>query len=82
MWQVRLLSLLRHPNVAQFMGAVVHPEMVAIVSEFARRRCLYHQIHELKADIDPKKLLEMAKDVARGGLPPEGKRCSKRWVVT
>jgi serine/threonine protein kinase len=67
-FQVGLLSWLRHPNIVLFMGTVVHPDLLAIVSEFVPRGSLFRQIHELRSNIAPKQLLEMAKDVARGVL--------------
>ena len=43
--QVQLMSRLRHPNIVLFMGAVIQPTQLAIVSEFVPRGSLFRLLH-------------------------------------
>eukprot|EP00967_Tisochrysis_lutea_P006757 scaffold8033_cov15-Tisochrysis_lutea.AAC.1 len=60
------MSRLRHPNIVLFLGAVIQPTQLAIVSEFVPRGSLFRLLHRSRAHIEPKRLLLMAMDIARG----------------
>lgn len=64
--EVSIMSRLRHPNVVLFLGAVVQPPQLAIVTEFMPRGSLFRILHRAKVDIDPKRRLAMAMDIAKG----------------
>ncbi|PKI67921.1 hypothetical protein CRG98_011517 [Punica granatum] len=57
---------LRHPNVVLFMGAVTRPPHLSIITEFLPRGSLYRIIHRPHCQIDEKRRIKMALDVARG----------------
>eukprot|EP00878_Enallax_costatus_P017272 GHUV01018140.1.p1 GENE.GHUV01018140.1~~GHUV01018140.1.p1 ORF type:complete len:339 (+),score=92.76 GHUV01018140.1:890-1906(+) len=60
------MARLRHPNVVLFMGAVMQANQLAIVTQFIPRGSLFRLLHRSKADLDPRRRLQMALDVARG----------------
>nr|AGY55072.1 mitogen-activated protein kinase kinase kinase [Dunaliella salina] len=64
--EVNLMSHLRHPNIVLFMGAVIQPTQLAIVSEFVPRGSFFKLLHCTHAHIHPRRLLLMALDIARG----------------
>ncbi|GFH25143.1 mitogen activated protein kinase kinase kinase 3, partial [Haematococcus lacustris] len=64
--EVSILSRVRHPNVVLFMGAVVQPPELAIVTEFVPRGSLFRLLHHSKAVLDPSRRLTMAIDVTKG----------------
>ncbi|KNA14796.1 hypothetical protein SOVF_104290 [Spinacia oleracea] len=64
--EVRIMRRLRHPNVVLFMGAVTRPPHLSIVSEFLPRGSLYRILHRPNCQIDEKRRIKMALDVARG----------------
>ncbi|KAJ8452509.1 hypothetical protein Cgig2_000098 [Carnegiea gigantea] len=64
--QVRIMRRLRHPNVVLFMGAVTRPPNLSIVTEFLPRGSLYRILHRPNCQIDEKRRIKMALDVARG----------------
>lgn len=66
--EVSIMSRLRHPNVVLFLGAVVQPPQLAIVTEFMPRGSLFRLLHRARngADVDPKRRLAMALDIAKG----------------
>ncbi|KAL8150584.1 hypothetical protein V2J09_020392 [Rumex salicifolius] len=64
--EVRIMKKLRHPNVVLFMGAVTHPPNLSIVTEFLPRGSLYRLIHRPNNQLDERRRLRMAFDVARG----------------
>ncbi|XP_042517650.1 serine/threonine-protein kinase EDR1-like [Macadamia integrifolia] len=64
--EVRIMSRLRHPNVVLFMGAVTRPPNLSIVTEFLPRGSLYRILHRPNCQIDEKRRIKMALDVARG----------------
>lgn len=64
--EVRIMRRLRHPNVVLFMGAVTRPPNLSIVTEFLPRGSLYRIIHRPLFQIDEKRRIKMALDVARG----------------
>uniref|UniRef100_A0A2P2KC80 non-specific serine/threonine protein kinase n=1 Tax=Rhizophora mucronata TaxID=61149 RepID=A0A2P2KC80_RHIMU len=64
--EVRIMRRLRHPNVVLFMGAVTRPPNLSIISEFLPRGSLYRIIHRPNCQIDEKRRIKMALDVARG----------------
>ncbi|GAB4855422.1 Serine/threonine-protein kinase edr1 [Ancistrocladus abbreviatus] len=64
--EVRIMRRLRHPNVVMFMGAVTRPPNLSIVTEFLPRGSLYRILHRPNCQIDEKRRIKMALDVARG----------------
>ncbi|EEF49716.1 map3k delta-1 protein kinase, putative [Ricinus communis] len=64
--EVRIMRRLRHPNVVLFMGAVTRPPNLSIISEFLPRGSLYRILHRPHCQIDEKRRIKMALDVARG----------------
>ncbi|KAI8022086.1 Serine/threonine-protein kinase EDR1 [Camellia lanceoleosa] len=64
--EVRIMRRLRHPNVVLFMGAVTRPPNLSIVTEFLPRGSLYRIIHRPNCQIDEKRRIKMALDVAKG----------------
>jgi hypothetical protein len=66
------MARLRHPNVVLFMGAVMQAHQLAIVTQFIPRGSLFRLLHRSKADLDPRRRLQMALDIARGGRAAAG----------
>ncbi|KAG8391010.1 hypothetical protein BUALT_Bualt01G0143500 [Buddleja alternifolia] len=64
--EVRIMRRLRHPNVVLFMGAVTRAPNLSIVTEFLPRGSLYRIIHRPHCQIDEKRRIKMALDVAKG----------------
>ncbi|XP_038878665.1 serine/threonine-protein kinase EDR1 isoform X1 [Benincasa hispida] len=64
--EVLIMRQLRHPNIVLFMGAVTRPPNLSIVTEFLPRGSLYRIIHRPHCQIDEKRRIKMALDVARG----------------
>ncbi|KAK3011260.1 hypothetical protein RJ639_010611 [Escallonia herrerae] len=76
--EVRIMRRLRHPNVVLFLGAVTRPPNLSIITEFLPRHVhsfsliilvsgsLYRIIHRPNCQIDEKRRIKMALDVARG----------------
>ncbi|TVU30621.1 hypothetical protein EJB05_22252 [Eragrostis curvula] len=64
--EVRIMRRLRHPNIVLFMGAVTRPPNLSIVSEYLPRGSLHRIIHRPNCEIDEKRRIKMALDVARG----------------
>ncbi|XVE62871.1 hypothetical protein DITRI_Ditri06bG0154700 [Diplodiscus trichospermus] len=64
--EVRIMRRLRHPNVVLFMGAVTRPPHLSIITEFLPRGSLYKILHRPHSQIDEKRRIKMALDVARG----------------
>ncbi|OMO96432.1 hypothetical protein COLO4_15253 [Corchorus olitorius] len=64
--EVRIMRRLRHPNVVLFMGAVTRPPNLSIITEFLPRGSLYKILHRPHCQIDEKRRIKMALDVARG----------------
>ncbi|XP_077230484.1 putative serine/threonine-protein kinase SIS8 isoform X2 [Tasmannia lanceolata] len=64
--EVRIMKRLRHPNVVLFMGAVTRAPNLSIVTEFLPRGSLYRLIHRPNNQLDERRRLRMALDVARG----------------
>ncbi|KAK4744239.1 hypothetical protein SAY87_010551 [Trapa incisa] len=64
--EVRIMRRLRHPNVVLFMGAVTRPPHLSIITEYLPRGSLYRIIHRPHCQIDEKRRIKMALDVARG----------------
>lgn len=64
--EIRIMMRLRHPNVLLFMGAVIEPPNLCIVTQFLPRGSLYRILHKSDAKIDATLRLKMAIDVARG----------------
>ncbi|CAO2047524.1 unnamed protein product [Urochloa humidicola] len=64
--EVRIMKRLRHPNVVLFMGAITRVPNLSIVTEFLPRGSLFRLIHRPNNQLDERKRLRMALDVARG----------------
>ncbi|RAL37980.1 hypothetical protein DM860_000674 [Cuscuta australis] len=65
--EVEIMLRLRHPNVVLFMGAVTRPPNLSILTEFLPRGSLYKLLHRSSPiEIDEKRRLRMAFDVAKG----------------
>ncbi|MCO5550891.1 hypothetical protein L7F22_004385 [Adiantum nelumboides] len=64
--EVRLMKRMRHPNVVLFMGAVMRAPNLSIVTEFLPRGSLYRLIHRSNSQLDERRRMRMALDVARG----------------
>nr|BAD02482.1 enhanced disease resistance 1 [Delphinium hybrid cultivar] len=64
--EVRIMRRLRHPNIVLFVGAVTRPPNLSIVSEFLPRGSLYRILHRPNCQIDEKRRIRMALDVAMG----------------
>ncbi|KAJ0981683.1 hypothetical protein J5N97_009938 [Dioscorea zingiberensis] len=64
--EVKIMRRLRHPNVVLFMGAVTRPPNLSIVSEFLPRGSLYRILHRPNCQIEEKRRIKMALDVAKG----------------
>ncbi|GMI84991.1 ENHANCED DISEASE RESISTANCE 1 [Hibiscus trionum] len=64
--EVRIMRRLRHPNVVLFMGAVTRPPNLSIITEFLPRGSLFKILHRPHSQIDEKRRIKMALDVARG----------------
>ncbi|CAL1382071.1 unnamed protein product [Linum trigynum] len=64
--EVRIMRRLRHPNVVLFMGAVTRPPNLSIITEFLPRGSLYRILHRPQCQIDERRRIRMALDVARG----------------
>ncbi|CAN1765009.1 Serine/threonine-protein kinase EDR1 [Linum perenne] len=64
--EVRIMRRLRHPNVVLFMGAVTRPPNLSIITEFLPRGSLYRILHRPHCQIDERRRIKMALDVARG----------------
>lgn len=66
--EVAIMKRLRHPNIVLFMGAVIQPPNLSIVTEYLSRGSLYRLLHKPGARemLDEKRRLSMAYDVAKG----------------
>ncbi|XP_050380166.1 serine/threonine-protein kinase EDR1 [Argentina anserina] len=64
--EVRIMRRLRHPNVVLFMGAITRSPNLSIITEFLPRGSLYRIIHRPHCQIEERRRLKMALDVARG----------------
>ena len=64
--EVQMLSSMRDPNILNFLGAVVEDNKCFIVTELMPRGSLYYVLNKHSIEIDPRRRLRMALDVARG----------------
>uniref|UniRef100_A0A5B7AI21 non-specific serine/threonine protein kinase n=1 Tax=Davidia involucrata TaxID=16924 RepID=A0A5B7AI21_DAVIN len=64
--EVEIMLRLRHPNVVLFMGAVTHPPNLSILTEFLPRGSLFKLLHRPNIQLDEKRRMRMALDVAKG----------------
>ncbi|CAK7352978.1 unnamed protein product [Dovyalis caffra] len=64
--EAEIMLRLRHPNVVLFMGAVTRPPNLSILTEFLPRGSLYRLLHRPNSQIDEKRRMRMAIDVAKG----------------
>ena len=65
--EVATLASLRHPNVLQFLGAVVDGPNLSIVTELMHKGSLFNLLHNhTEVELTPKLRLQMALDTAKG----------------
>ncbi|GKD14885.1 PAC motif-containing protein, partial [Tanacetum coccineum] len=64
--EVSLMKRLRHPNILLFMGAVTSPQHLGIVTEFLPRGSLFQVLQKNSTQLDWRRRLHMAMDIARG----------------
>ncbi|XP_078433899.1 protein kinase superfamily protein [Wolffia australiana] len=66
--EVAIMKSLRHPNIVLYMGAVIEPPNLSIVTEYLSRGSLYRLLHKpgAKEMLDERRRLSMAYDVAKG----------------
>ncbi|XP_047325342.1 serine/threonine-protein kinase EDR1-like [Impatiens glandulifera] len=64
--EVEIMLRVRHPNVVLFMGAVTHPPNLSILTEYLPRGSLYKLLHRSSNQLNEKRRLRMALDVAKG----------------
>ncbi|KAJ9183568.1 hypothetical protein P3X46_007407 [Hevea brasiliensis] len=64
--EAEIMLRLRHPNVVLFMGAVTRPPHLSILTEFLPRGSLYRFLHRPNPQLDEKRRMRMALDVAKG----------------
>ncbi|XP_076959478.1 uncharacterized protein LOC143635556 [Bidens hawaiensis] len=64
--EVCLMKRLRHPNILLFMGAVISPQCLCIVTEFLPRGSLFKLLQRKTTKLDWRRRVLMAMDIARG----------------
>ncbi|GLT57609.1 hypothetical protein SLA2020_305700 [Shorea laevis] len=64
--EVEIMLRLRHPNVVLFMGAVTRSPHLSILTEFIPRGSLYKLLHRPNPQLDERRRMRMALDVAKG----------------
>ncbi|KAM0045693.1 putative protein kinase TKL-CTR1-DRK-2 family [Helianthus debilis subsp. tardiflorus] len=64
--EVSLMKRLRHPNILLFMGAVMSPQRLCIVTEFLPRGSLFRLLQKNTSRLDWRRRVHMAVDIARG----------------
>ncbi|GMN35991.1 hypothetical protein TIFTF001_005679 [Ficus carica] len=64
--EIDIMLRLRHPNVVLFIGAVTRPPHFSILTEFLPRGSLYRLLHRPNPQLDEKRRMRMALDVAKG----------------
>lgn len=64
--EVSLMRRLRHPNILLFMGAVLSPQRLCIVTEFLPRGSLFRLLQRNTNKLDWRRRIHMALDIARG----------------
>ncbi|KAK6930286.1 PAS fold [Dillenia turbinata] len=64
--EVSLMKRLRHPNILLFMGAVMSPQRLCIVTEFLPRGSLFRLLQRNTTRLDWRRRAHMALDMARG----------------
>ncbi|KAK9058912.1 hypothetical protein SSX86_023760 [Deinandra increscens subsp. villosa] len=64
--EVCLMKRLRYPNILLFMGAVVSPQHLCIVTEFLPRGSLFSLLQRSTTKLDWRCRVHMAIDIARG----------------
>ncbi|XP_023763485.2 uncharacterized protein LOC111911948 [Lactuca sativa] len=64
--EVSIMKKLRHPNILLFMGSVTSTPHLCIVTEFLPRGSLFRILQRNTTQLDWKRRLHMAMDIARG----------------
>lgn len=62
--EIRMLSLLRHPNICLLMGISSDLPNIMIVTEFASKGSLYDRIQNHKSELTKKQKISIGRDVA------------------
>ena len=62
--EVRMLSILRHPNIVTLMGMSTHPPNIAIVFENVEGGSLFDYLHMGHKEISMEQSLRIARDSA------------------
>lgn len=61
--EVLIMKRLRHPNIVLFMGAVISPQRLSIITEFLPRGSLFRLLHRTTPGLDFRRRVRMALDV-------------------
>ena len=64
--EIALMSMLRAPNILQFLGSAFDPPNVIIVMEFMPRGSLHDILHNRSISIEWPRVLDMMADTAKG----------------
>ena len=64
--EIALMSMLRAPNILQFLGSAFDPPNVIIVMEFMPRGSLHDILHNRNISIEWPRVLDMMADTAKG----------------
>ncbi|XP_024030376.1 serine/threonine-protein kinase CTR1 isoform X2 [Morus notabilis] len=66
--EVNIMKRLQHPNIVSFLGAIIQPPNLSIVTEYLSNGCLYKVLRMPDAAVilDERLRLNMAYDVANG----------------
>ena len=63
--EVRMLALLRHPNIVLLMGMCTKPPNMVIVFENVSQGCLFDILHHTQKEFSMDERLRMARDIAK-----------------
>jgi len=66
MKEIHLISVLRHPNIVQFLGAIADPPSPILVTEFMSRGSLHSILHNTNHKMVWSRLRNIAIDAAKG----------------
>ncbi|KAM0037973.1 putative protein kinase TKL-CTR1-DRK-2 family [Helianthus debilis subsp. tardiflorus] len=79
--QVSVMKRLRHPNIVLFMGAVISPHHVCIVTEFLCRGSLFHLLHRRRVGFNLKHHVRMALDIVSNLPMRKARRCCRKVIL-
>eukprot|EP01137_Pigoraptor_chileana_P014640 Opistho-2@69515 len=66
--ELSILSQIRHPNCILFMGAILEPGKMWIISEYMPKGSLHDVLHDTSQSLSWPQRINMSKDVARAML--------------